>query len=58
MRRDVALFGSSEAVQARYHERYIPGQRLYFDAAHPQAHADAIVYNENPDNPRLLFHNT
>lgn len=58
MRRDVALFGSSEAVQARYHERYFPGQRLYFDTAHPQDHADAIVYNEDPDNPRLRFHNT
>lgn len=57
MRRDVALFGSSEAVQARYHERYIPGQRLYFEAAHPQEHADAIVYNDDLDNSRLLLHN-
>ncbi|MGZ3601508.1 MAG: uridine kinase [Ktedonobacterales bacterium] len=57
MRRDIALFGSGEAVQARYHDRYIPGQHLYFDAAHPQEHADAIVYNEDPDNPRLLFRN-
>ncbi len=53
--RDVAIFGSVEMVQARYHERYIPGQRLYFEAARPQEHADAIVYNDDLDNPRLLF---
>lgn len=57
IRRDVALFGSSEAVQVRYHERYIPGQRLYFESAHPQEHADAIVYNDDLDNPRLLLRN-
>lgn len=55
MRRDVALFGSNEAVQTRYHQRYIPGQHLYFETAHPQEHADAIVYNEALDDPRLFF---
>lgn len=54
-RRDIALFGSAEAVQARYEKRYIPGQRLYFEASHPQERADVIVYNEHPARPRLLF---
>ena len=57
-RRDLALFGSVETVQARYHERYIPGQRLYFASAHPQQHADAFVSNENPDTPLLAFRAT
>ncbi len=52
-RRDVVLFGSAEAVRARYTERYHPGQRLYFDRAHPHEQADAIVQNDNPDCPML-----
>lgn len=49
-RRDVTLFGSVEAVRARYYERYIPGQRLYYEEARPQERADVIVRNENPEN--------
>ena len=55
LQRDVALFGSTEVVQARYAERYIPGQRLYFEAAHPEERADAIVNNEQPLAPLLSF---
>jgi uridine kinase len=55
MRRDLALFGTVEAVQARYHERYIPAQRLYFEAAHPQEQADAVVRNDDPANPLLVL---
>lgn len=55
LRRDLALFGSAEAVRARYQQRYIPGQQLYFAAARPQQRADAIVRNEDPANPDLLL---
>jgi uridine kinase len=55
MRRDLALFGSAEAVRVRYQQRYIPGQQLYFAAARPQERADAIVRNEDPANPELLL---
>lgn len=51
--RDVALFGSEEAVLHRYAVRYVPGQRLYYDQAHPQEKADVLVDNEDPDRPRL-----
>lgn len=54
-RRDVTLFGSEEAVEARYQARYIPGQRLYFEMARPREQADAIVYNEDLANPLLTF---
>ena len=53
--RDVALFGSEEAVHARYQVRYIPGQRLYFETAHPRERADAIVQNEDLENPLLVI---
>lgn len=55
LRRDLALFGSAQAVRVRYQQRYIPGQRLYFAAAQPQERADAIVRNEDPANPELLL---
>jgi uridine kinase len=53
--RDVAVLGSAEEVQARYQARYIPGQRLYLEAVHPHERADAIVQNEDPTHPLLVF---
>jgi uridine kinase len=53
--RDLALFGSAEALQARSQARYIPGQRLYLETAHPRERADAIVQNEDPAHPVLVF---
>ena len=55
MERDLALFGSAEAVQARYQERYIPGQQLYFERVAPHKRADALVGNATPESPRLRF---
>ena len=55
MIRDQELFGSSEAVRARYLQRYIPGQRLYFQAVNPRTLADVIVENNDPALPRLVF---
>jgi uridine kinase len=55
MQRDLSLFGSAEAVQTRYLQRYIPGQRLYFQSARPLEQADVIVDNNDPEHPQLLF---
>ena len=54
--RDLALFGSVDTVRARYAERYIPGQQLYFASAQPQERADAIIHNEHLEDPHLTFH--
>ncbi len=43
LRRDTALFGSLEAVEARYRRRYIPGQQLYLTACRPQDRADLVI---------------
>jgi uridine kinase len=51
--RDAELFGSEAAVLDRYAVRYVPGQRLYFRQAHPQASANVVVDNEDPDHPSL-----
>ena len=55
MIRDQELFGSSEAVRTRYLQRYIPGQRLYFQAVNPQKQADVIVENNDLVQPQLAF---
>jgi uridine kinase len=52
--RDQELFGSAEKVRERYLQRYIPGQRLYLQAARPREYADVVVENSDPQHPRLL----
>ena len=54
MSRDRSLLGSPEAVQLRYLQRYIPGQRLYTQAVHPQERADVIVENNDLAHPRIV----
>jgi uridine kinase len=53
--RDLSLFGDAEAVRARYLQRYIPGQQLYFQRDHPQKRADMIIDNNDPASPHLSF---
>jgi uridine kinase len=43
---------SRAEVERRWRERYIPAQRLYFDAARPAERADIIVHNDDPGRPR------
>lgn len=53
--RDSDLFGSAEATRSRYQERYIPGQRIYLKSVDPMRHAQAIVHNDDPEHPSLVF---
>ncbi len=38
-------------VERRWHERYLPAQRLYFATARPAEHADVVVHNDDPGRP-------
>jgi uridine kinase len=49
--RDEAVYGSATEVERRFRNRYLPSQRLYFDAARPTDHADIIVHNDEPQQP-------
>jgi len=51
--RDVALFGSTEEVERRYRERYLPAQALYLTEVRPRDRAAVVVENENPSRPVL-----
>lgn len=53
--RDAPSLGGETATRERYLRRYIPGQRLYFEAARPAALADAIVHNDDPTRRRILL---
>jgi uridine kinase len=53
--RDGPHLGDEAAVRARYARRYVPGQRLYLAACDPEARADAVVGNDDPDRPTLRF---
>jgi hypothetical protein len=44
-----------EAIDARYQQRYIPGQRIYLESVHPRERADAIVDNADLASPALTF---
>ena len=48
MQRDRSLFGSPEEVRRRYEQRYIPGQRLYFEECQPKERAMLTVDNNAP----------
>ncbi|MGB7055132.1 MAG: uridine kinase [bacterium] len=52
--RDMNLFGSVEETKRRYLERYIPGQKMYFQKVNPMHKADIVIDNNDPDNPLLL----
>lgn len=51
--RDRELFGSAEEIGRRYLGRYLPGQALYRERAHPESHAHILVDNEETDEPRI-----
>jgi uridine kinase len=52
--RDQSPDQTSEELTTRYLRRYLPGQRLYLEAIHPQDRAQALIDNTNPQRPRLL----
>jgi uridine kinase len=53
-KRDVDLFGTSDATERRYRERYQPGQELYMALVHADQQAEVLIDNNDPESPRLL----
>ena len=48
---------SKADLLARYRNRYVPGQRLYFSDAIPEEHAHIIFGNNNYDAPNIEIRN-
>ena len=55
LQRDLSLFGSPQAVEVRYHRRYIPAQTHYLNTIHPEQLADCIVHNNNLKKPVISY---
>jgi uridine kinase len=53
--RELVLFGSAEEIRKRYEHRYIPGQKLYFEACQPKERARIIVDNNDPCEPVVFL---
>ncbi len=53
-KRDVGLFGASDATEQRYRERYLPGQELYMSLVRPDQRAHVLIDKNDPTTPRLL----
>jgi uridine kinase len=49
--RDLSLFGTVEEIRRRYHERYVPGQRLYLSQVQPECLASVVINNNDPLRP-------
>jgi uridine kinase len=54
LKRDLRLFGTRDAIERRYCERYLPGQQLYVSLVHPERLAEILIDNNDPAAPRLL----
>ena len=52
--RDQQLFGSKEAAARRYSQRYVPGQKIYLEEAHPLDKADILIDNNILDEPKII----
>lgn len=52
--RDLASFGSEDAIVARYERRYLPGQALYRAEANPQQAAHIVIDNDDLTSPKIL----
>jgi len=43
--RDALLSGGVDEVRRRYEQRYVPGQKLYFDKSRPRERANVVIDN-------------
>jgi uridine kinase len=42
-------------VRERYLRKYLPGQQLYVEEARPEDHADVVIDNTDPAQPRVRY---
>ena len=55
LKRDLDLFGDKKEILRKYQERYIPGQRIYFESEKPYAKADIVINNDDFNQPSIIF---
>jgi len=53
--RDKSWQGREAELKEQYHQRYVPGQKIYFDEAQPKQKADIVIDNSNFESPTMTF---
>ena len=54
IQRNAERVDSDNELRKQYHQRYIPGQRLYLDAHHPAEKANMVIDNSDLANPTIV----
>jgi uridine kinase len=49
-KRDALVLGGAVEVRRLYEERYLPGQKLYFDQCRPKERAAIVIDNNDPED--------
>lgn len=55
IKRDLYYYHSIEVIERKYHQRYFPAHKIYFDRCQPKQRADIIVDNNDWQNPIITF---
>ena len=50
-KRDGYYLGEENEITEKYQQRYVPGQKIYFEKAKPKEKADIIINNSDFENP-------
>lgn len=55
IKRDMYYYHSVMVIEQKYHQRYFPAHKIYFDRCHPKQRADIIIENNDWQNPTITF---
>jgi len=51
---EVVVVGGPADAGARYEQRYVPGQQLYFSRCDPKRRATLVIGNDDPEHPVIV----
>lgn len=51
---EIEYIGTEQEILDKYQKRYIPGQQIYFEQAHPKEKADIVIDNNDFENPIII----
>lgn len=55
IKRDLYYYHSLDIIERKYHQRYFPAHKIYFERCHPKQRADIIIDNNDWQIPGITF---
>ena len=55
IKRDLHYYHSIDVIERKYHQRYFPAHKIYFERCHPKQRAENIIDNNDWQIPGLTF---